>query len=146
MTTKKELAEIKREMRVTDAKRLVDRRCYSIFKHNQEKAIEMGRGAEINFTVEDLRTKAHAAVGNPCMWCGKKLTPKSFCFDHGDAVSRGGSFSFQNMDIPCSPCNNTKGSLSMEEFKKLHEFLLTIAPEARANILSRMAIGGQWKR
>lgn len=145
MTTKKELAEIKRGIREQDAWRAVERRCYSIFKHNQEKAEELKREKEIDFDLELMRKHAHTAVGQPCYWCLRKLTPKNFSFDHMVTVLRGGTFAWINMMVICSTCNNIKGSLSFEEFTKLHEFLHTLLIDARTDILRRLGLGGQWR-
>ena len=146
MTTKKELAEIKRGIREQDAWRTVERRCYSIFKHNQEKAAELHRESEIDFDLVLMRQHAHAVMGNICHWCLKKLTPKNFSFDHEIAVTRGGTFAWDNMMVICSGCNHTKGTLSREEFMKLHEFLHTLLADARADILRRLGCGGQFIR
>jgi hypothetical protein len=145
MTTRTELAEIKRGIREQDAWRTVERRCYSIFTHLREKAKELKREGEIDFGVETVRSTAHDAMGKPCHWCEKKLTPKNFSFDHMTAVMRGGLFAWSNMMIVCSGCNTTKGSLSAEEFVLLKAFLLTLCDAARLDILRRMALGAKWR-
>jgi 5-methylcytosine-specific restriction endonuclease McrA len=146
MTTKKELAEIKRGIREQDAWRTVDRRCYSIFMHMKEKAEELKRSGEIDFDVDDLRQKVHALIGEPCLWCSKKLTPKSFCLDHSIPLSRGGTFALSNLSVPCSSCNGKKGNLKPDEFIRLQTLLSEFPPEARGDIMTRLGVGGRWKR
>jgi hypothetical protein len=86
--TGKQRAEFKRALRAEQDAATVNRRCYSIWRHLQEKASSLGRLEEINFDVEALRNLAASAVGTPCAWCGKKLTPGNFAFDHDQTLLR----------------------------------------------------------
>jgi 5-methylcytosine-specific restriction endonuclease McrA len=140
-------ASLKKEIRAELLVTAINRRCAGIFRAMVERAKKMSREAEIDFTADDLRRAANCAVGQLCPWCSKKITPKNFCFDHLVPISReGGTFALSNLGVPCSRCNTVKGALTAHEFHALRLALSDFASEARADIFSRLGLGGKWKR
>jgi 5-methylcytosine-specific restriction endonuclease McrA len=144
--TKKQIAEMKRSIKAEQAQQLVNRRCYSIFRHQVEKAEELKREGEIDFNLEDLRLAVRNRIGKSCDWCSKPITPKNFCLDHLTPTSRGGAFSMKNLGIACSSCNGKKGNLTVLEFTILLAAISEFHPDARGDIMTRLGVGGRWKR
>ena len=59
--------------------------------------------------------------------------------DHAIPLSRGGGAELGNLDYPCKPCNDQKGSMKPAEFLALLKFLETAIPLARQDVLSRLS-------
>lgn len=132
-------------VREADAISHVNKRAYGIFRHMVEKATEMNRQAEIDFTLTDLRTDSQAVCGKPCKWCGRPITAKNFSWDHYKPIARHGTFSRANLECICSVCNGQKGQLTGTEFGALRIFLKALAKEAQADILRRLGLGARWR-
>lgn len=52
-----------------------------------------------------------------CYYCGKQVSRQKVTVDHVVPRSKGGSNSSRNKVDACRPCNEAKGSLSIEEFR-----------------------------
>ena len=50
-----------------------------------------------------------------CAYCGKVFPAKELTVDHIIPKSRGGKFTWDNLITSCVPCNNKKGSRTLEE-------------------------------
>jgi 5-methylcytosine-specific restriction endonuclease McrA len=116
----------------------------NIFKGQQKRAEEMGRLAEIDFTLAHLRDWTDDIAGVECGYCRTDLTVKTFTVDHCIPVGRGGSFGVRNLLLCCTPCNFQKGSLNSEEFWALLTLLGDMSPEAATDIKRRLTIGGKF--
>ena len=53
-----------------------------------------------------------------CQYCLKTLPKKDLTIDHIIPLSKGGGNTWENVTTACHPCNNSKGSKSLAEFKK----------------------------
>lgn len=73
-----------------------------------------------------------------CRYCHRWFTLAEVATDHGMPLSRGGSTGLENLDYPCGPDNDRKGSLSVSEYKALLAYLDTLHPLARQDVLSRL--------
>jgi hypothetical protein len=95
------------------------------------------------FTLEEFRQDVLSVMGGKedgpiiCRYCKRAFTINEVAVDHANPLSRGGSAGLDNLDYPCRPCNNRKGSMTMDEFTKLLAFLETI-PYARIDVLKRL--------
>lgn len=143
--TSKAMQSIKRQMMVEIQQGSVNRRCGSIFSNQNVKADKL-KIARPNYTADALRALVSAVIGTGCKYCGKKITPKNFELDHETPLSRGGQFTLDNTAVIDNSCNKKKASLTALEFRSLLEFLKTFPDQARADVLTRLGIGGQWKR
>jgi len=56
--------------------------------------------------------------GHICMYCGEQFKQVDLTRDHIIPMSRGGSDSWENVVTACYRCNNQKGNLTPEEWKK----------------------------
>ena len=59
-----------------------------------------------------------------CYFCGIQLHAGISSLDHKKPLSRGGGDNEENLHIVCKTCNGAKGSLNLEQFKKLHDLLM----------------------
>lgn len=98
-----------------------------------------------SFTLEEFRRDLLDNVlgGNEdapiqCRYCQRWFTLDEVDVDHGTALSRGGSTGLDNIDYPCAADNDRKGSLSVAEYKSLRDYLETVHPLARQDVLSRL--------
>ena len=95
------------------------------------------------FTKEEFRAHVLAALGGyddgavQCRYCRGFFTLQDLAVDHAKPLSRGGSLGLDNLEYPCKPCNDRKGSMSPDEFLALLAFLETI-PLARIDVLKRL--------
>jgi hypothetical protein len=63
----------------------------------------------------ELRSVTFAEFGERCTYCGTTSGP--FALDHVVPVSRGGSNHYANLTPACVPCNASKGSRTLEEWR-----------------------------
>ena len=97
------------------------------------------------FTKVQFRSFVIAALGGTedgaisCRYCRKICTISEVAVDHEMPLSRGGSAGLENLGLPCSNCNQAKGSMAPGEFLALIEFLETKIPRARTDVLGRLA-------
>ena|ERR1700677_3578089 len=97
----------------------------------------------LQFTLDEFRADILGVMGGKedgavvCRYCKMAFTLDGIAVDHAKALSRGGSAGLDNLDYPCRPCNNRKGSMDPLEFKALLAFLETI-PLARIDVLKRL--------
>lgn len=56
--------------------------------------------------------------GNCCHYCGKKLLEQQMTLDHKVPWSLGGSDALENLVIACRSCNQAKGIMSYQDFKR----------------------------
>ena len=98
----------------------------------------------MGFTKEEFREFVLAALGGhedgviQCKYCHKVCTLKEVTPDHEIPLSRGGDSHWSNLGLPCQRCNQQKGSLTPDEFRKLLEFLERYIPLGRQDVLSRL--------
>ena len=97
------------------------------------------------FTKDELRADAlsvfngHEDGAAECRYCHGFYTLVEIAIDHAVPLSRGGALGLENLDYPCSNCNNAKGSLTPAEFSKLVQFLEREIPLGRKDVLGRLA-------
>lgn len=105
--------------------------------------IEKKKLPPLPFTKEQFRAHVLAALGGhddgaiQCRYCRGYFTLTDLAVDHAKPLSRGGSPGLDNLEYPCKPCNDRKGSMSPDEFLALLAFLETI-PLARIDVLKRL--------
>jgi hypothetical protein len=96
------------------------------------------------FTLEQFRADVLGVMGGKkdgavqCRYCLGWFTIGQLAVDHATPLSRGGSLALENLDYPCQPCNDRKGSLTLDEYKALLAFLGTLHPTARQDVLKRL--------
>jgi len=73
-----------------------------------EEKIEKARAVKYHLYA-NARTK-------PCMWCGTDLEFDAATIEHIKPDSHGGPLEVHNCGIACSPCNQKRGTRSVEEF------------------------------
>ena len=95
------------------------------------------------FTLDQFRADILSVMGGKedgviqCRYCKTHFTIEGIAVDHAKPLSKGGSAGLENLDYPCRPCNNRKGSIDPADFIKLLDFLETI-PLSRIDILKRL--------
>jgi len=136
---------VRKQVREADEISLLNRRMYGIFRSMVKDAAAKDRGREIDFTIERLRIAAHVLRQTNCQWCERVLTAKNISWDHRIPVSRGGSYSWENLAGICSVCNGQKGSLREDEFRELRGFISGLGAIAKADILRRLGLGARWR-
>lgn len=62
-----------------------------------------------------------------CRYCNRPIDIFSCQIDHGTSLDRGGSPGLENLSPTCKPCNQTKGTMSVEEMDYLVAFLYAMA-------------------
>jgi 5-methylcytosine-specific restriction endonuclease McrA len=78
-----------------------------------------------------------------CRYCSGYFTLEQVAVDHALPLSRGGGVDLDNLEFPCKPCNNRKGSMTPEEYLLLLEFLDHEIPLAKRDVLQRLEISVQ---
>lgn len=73
-----------------------------------------------------------------CRYCNYFFNLSEVAVDHAVPLSRGGSTELDNIEYPCKPCNNRKGSLTPTEYLMLLTFLEKEIPLGRQDILKRL--------
>jgi 5-methylcytosine-specific restriction endonuclease McrA len=63
------------------------------------------------------RARLLITYGNHCIYCGRKLTPKTVTREHIVPKSQGGSS--KDIRPACMVCNQLKGHMTLEQFKEL---------------------------
>jgi 5-methylcytosine-specific restriction endonuclease McrA len=109
------------------------------------KARARKEGAVITFTAEELES----VIPERCRWCQKRITPATLNVDHKVPVSRGGSWSLDNLEGICAPCNRKKSILDSNEYHRLLQKLSELTDELGSdfvarNVLKRLAAGSAW--
>lgn len=54
--------------------------------------------------------------GHICLWCGRKFPASRLTADHIVARALGGKHAYENLATSCAPCNQAKGSQSLEQW------------------------------
>lgn len=73
-----------------------------------EVKVELARAVKYHLFQGDKR--------KPCMWCGNVLEFDSATIEHLTPHSHGGPLSVSNAGLACSPCNQKRGTLPIEDF------------------------------
>ena len=85
-------------------------------------------------------------LGKRCAYCGYKFKVSELQVEHIIPHSRGGGNGVGNLVLSCGPCNNFKGTMLIEEFKKnvferiLHHKNMTRYFSRIAKNLNRLSI------
>jgi hypothetical protein len=109
------------------------------FRHQRERAKSLGLLFLTDLAI--LRANAIGALGNPCLYCGDRVTPKNISLDHQIPLARGGSP--DTWVFVCNLCNDRKGSLTQSEFAELIRVIGGWEPEARTDVLRRLRAGSK---
>ena len=75
------------------------------------KGIEYQQGTLLGYTVREYLLEKY---NRKCIYCGKENVPLEI--EHIIPKSRGGTNRIDNLGIACHNCNQTKGSMTAEEF------------------------------
>ena len=75
----------------------------------------------------NLRRSVIERDGLHCVYCDEDLTDKEIHLDHVIPESKGGTTSYNNLQVTCRKCNLSKGILTEDEFmSKLRHRALNI--------------------
>lgn len=106
-------------------------------------------GRELPFTEAELREWIISQVGYGgirCPYCGVPMDILCVSLDHDVPVAQGGSLGLENLTLCCELCNRIKGSIAGAEFRRLREFISTLAIASQADIVSRLRMGAMGLR
>ena len=112
-------------------------------------------GRKIPFTKDEFRDWLRERLGGEggvvqCAYCSTWVSAADFSLDHCVPVGRGGLLGLENLTVCCQPCNQIKGRMLAESYRKLRTFLLLeIHPECCQNVLQRLQSAvslGAWQR
>jgi 5-methylcytosine-specific restriction endonuclease McrA len=143
--TKKAERELRREVVNDLASRKLKTKVRGIWRGHMVKAEKL-KMVPPNYDADALIRHVEPVIGTPCTYCGKKITIGNFALDHGFPLNRGGLFVLENTYVITSPCNQKKGSLTVDEYGQLLQFLSAWPDAARIDILERLGVGGRWRR
>lgn len=73
-----------------------------------EVKVELARAVKYHL-FQNQKTK-------PCMWCGTSLEFDAATIEHLKPHSHGGPLSVANAGVACSPCNQKRGTMAVEDF------------------------------
>jgi hypothetical protein len=118
-------------------------RCQSTLKSMKARARK--DGATVAFTAEDLVS----VVPERCPWCQKRITPAILNLDHKIPVSRGGTWTLDNLRGVCASCNRKKSVFTDHEYRLVQDKLAELTEELGSdfvakNISKRLAAGAAW--
>lgn len=82
------------------------------------KGINVEDSAYSHYVILSLKIDAR------CSYCGDWLIVKGPSVDHILPVAKGGTNKADNLCICCKPCNSSKGTKTIEEWRKLHKSLI----------------------
>ena len=130
-------------IKAKDAKK-INERLRNIYNNQRRRAAE--HSSTLDYKLDDLKRLCYAYINEPCYYCDKPLTPKTFSFDHIDPIGRpAGHFGISNLRLVCLTCNQRKGMLSEWEYTSLLSLLDGFGPEPKMDVLSRLRAGGRVK-
>ena len=98
-------------------------------------------GVKFELNIEEVREMIYEAYGSPCKYCARQMTIKNMVFDHTTPISKGGESIRTNLQIICKACNCVKGSLDEEELSLLLNWLETVPPTLKKDLMIRLARG-----
>ena len=137
----------RKKSRVKHQRSVFMSRTSGIYQGQRNRHLELRGTNTLPYTLEQLRAKCEAALALPCIYCGKKMTPKSMCGDHAKSLSRGGKFNLKNLVFIHANCNWRKGAMNDDEYHALSDWMTDNLPsDVIADIWARLALGGKWKR
>lgn len=71
----------------------------------------------MNISDKRLRKIVYDKYNGHCAYCGSKLKNR-FCIDHIISKHNGGKNKIENYNPSCFSCNSSKGTLSIEKWRK----------------------------
>ena len=89
------------------------------------------------FEWQVLRTIVMARDDYACVYCGSE---EDLHADHRVSVARGGSNSLQNLATACGPCNQSKGSKSLEDWLASRTSETAIVPRTLKAVRSKLRL------
>lgn len=118
------------------------RRTQAAISSHKQRLHAIQPGCRLDYSVEDLRTLVSESLHAGCRYCGGRLDETNFSCDHILPTSRGGSYLFDNLEIICRHCNESKGGLTGEEYAILWTALRQMDSPGRMNVLARLRAAG----
>lgn len=125
------------------------RRSYAIYQHMVTRLNGPPFQVEVPFTLDDLRHKIAAAIGQPCLYCGAGLNGQTFSADHMKPLNRadeivtiGWLARLDNVAICCSSCQRLKGCMDADQYRRFLSVLAEFDDVARRDVVRRMKAGG----
>lgn len=81
-----------------------------------------------------IRRRVIERDGLRCVYCDDDLTDQEVHLDHVIPESRGGSTTYENLQVTCRRCNTAKGVLTEDEFvrrlrRRAQNILWRLGPE-----------------
>jgi hypothetical protein len=76
-----------------------------------------------------------------CDYSGEMILVEDFSVDHGQPISRGGTFGLSNLVLCSARENLRKGNMTREEYAQFKQHVECYAPEVQAAIWKRLEIG-----
>lgn len=67
------------------------------------------------------KRKIYRQANGHCAYCGKHVSHTKATLDHILPFSKGGRYHQENLRLSCQACNNLKGNLTMEQFRRLYD-------------------------
>lgn len=98
----------------------------------------------VPFSLETFRDWTYRQLGFAhdgvirCPYCQVINILQDCAVDHKRPLSKGGSEGLDNLEWICTACNDAKGSILPEDYRKLLRFLEDEIPMARIDILDRL--------
>jgi 5-methylcytosine-specific restriction endonuclease McrA len=116
------------------------RRTRVIYDRQREQARLVDR--RLGYSLADLRGfLALRLLRGRCTYCGERLDVQRIEADYLIPISRGGRFSFSNLDGMCQDCFLLRAGLDAQEFRQIWHVLHEWARPLRRHFIDRLRAG-----
>jgi 5-methylcytosine-specific restriction endonuclease McrA len=116
------------------------RRTRAIYDRQLEQARSLGR--RLGYSLADLRGfLALRLLRGRCSYCGEPVNVQNIEADYLIPISRGGRFSFSNLDAMCQDCFILRAGLDAQEFRQIWHVLHEWARPLRRHFIDRLRAG-----
>ncbi len=100
----------------------------------------------VDYSTDDIEALVRDALTRCCRYCKARLTLANLSVDHRTPVSRGGSFTLDNLDADlCRECNEKKADVLASEWGRLVALVDDFSYQSQRSIYSRLRMAGKLK-
>jgi 5-methylcytosine-specific restriction endonuclease McrA len=119
-------------------------RTANIYRHQAERAAKDNQPLDYTLAqVRELLWPYKGGTWHQCEYCDVELNAETCSLDHRDPVSRTGKHCWSNIAVCCMRCNQVKGNMSDDEYRRLLAGLKLIHPDAAKSIVARLRAGSR---
>lgn len=120
---------------------LFKRRTATLYSNHRKRAAKTRETPAYN--LDELRKHLEPMLEQGCSYCGCELTEATFTADHIQPTSRNGRWELRNLCLCCAECNQSKSTLTGEEYRSLRAVMAQWHPWVRQKFLARLRAGAR---